>query len=120
MQGKWQVLFYRWSWKIIDTTQSKTKLGVISPVTKFLFKLSGMETSVVLKKKNRKLHLLILLFSSFESDWICPAAAKDSHWENQTAWTEEQGMGTDLVLISNLKKPIPINFIHDGVFLLQP
>lgn len=70
-------------------------------------------------KKVYKWNLLILLFSSFESDWICPAAAKDNCQENQTEWTEEQGVGTDLVLISNLKKSIPINFIHNGAFLLQ-
>lgn len=70
-------------------------------------------------KKNSKLNLLILLFSSFESDWICPAAAKDNCWENQTEWTEEQGVGTDLVLISNPKKAIPIDFIYNGAFLFQ-
>lgn len=70
-------------------------------------------------KKNSKWNPLILLFSSFESDWLCPAAAKDNRWENQTEWTEEQGVGTDLVSISNLKKPIPINFIHNADFLLQ-
>lgn len=70
-------------------------------------------------KKNFKIMSARFTFFSFESDWICPAAAQEYRWENQTAWTEEQGVGTELVLRSNLKQPVPIHFTHDGAFLLH-